>query len=592
MSDLKRNNLDQSLSPYLLQHAANPIWWQEWSPEIIRHAVDMNKPLFVSVGYATCHWCHVMAAEAFSDTATADFLNSHFICIKVDREQRPDIDQFLMNFINAQSGNGGWPLNVFLTPDLRPIYALTYAPAHAAGARYSFLGIAQKVDEYYRKNADDIKPFVLKATQPRIAGEDDLISSLLSYYDADYGGFGAGQKFPPHCTLLYLLYSLSVDNHPDVRTMCLHTLDVMRLRGLHDHLQGGIFRYCVDCEWTIPHFEKMLYDQAMALWCYSLAHKVFGKEEYKIMAENILRCLDDCFEDNGLLISAHDADTQHREGATYLWSYAELQSILAPDELKTFSLSYDIGEQGNFEGLIHLMRKNDMPLRNIEDKLLARRNKRPQPERDDKILCGINALAATAMIHAGRNLERPEWEEKAAQLIRKLMDVFWDGKGLAHSFYKGAIQKQSFLFDAAALLNAMTMLYESDECWSEDMEKMTAYVESFREGDQWTESQVPDFQKIYASGFDHPVPSSVSLAEMAMTRVALLTGKDVISKSYRMPFQADFFNIVAMMSNGLYHVISSGSVLAWTGLPANAIQRRSEPEMDCYRGACRPLKKK
>jgi uncharacterized protein YyaL (SSP411 family) len=171
MSDLKRNNLDKSLSPYLLQHTSNPVWWQEWSSEIIQYAVDEKKPLFVSVGYATCHWCHVMAAEAFSDIDTANFLNSHFICIKVDREQRPDIDQFMMQYLTALSGNGGWPLNVFLTADLRPIYALTYAPVHSSGPQQSFLSIAKKVHEYYEKNADDIEPFIAKEVQPPIAGK-------------------------------------------------------------------------------------------------------------------------------------------------------------------------------------------------------------------------------------------------------------------------------------------------------------------------------------------------------------------------------------------------------------------------------------
>jgi len=586
MSDMKRNNLDKSLSPYLLQHASNPVWWQEWSAEIIQHAVDAKKPLFVSVGYATCHWCHVMAAEAFSDIVIADFLNSHFICIKVDREQRPDIDQFMMQYLTALSGNGGWPLNVFLTADLRPIYALTYAPQH------SFLSIAKKVYEYHEKNADDVAPFITTEVQPPIAKEESLVKNLLSYYDAEYGGFGPGQKFPPHSTLLYLLYFLCVENNPDVQAVCRKTLDAMRLRGLNDHLQGGIFRYCVDRKWTIPHFEKMLYDQAMALWCYSLAYKVMGENEYKKMAENIVRCLDDCFADNGLFISAHDADTRHVEGATYVWSYAELKASLGPDEFKRFCASYDIDEQGNFEGLIHLIRKNDVDLRDIEEKLLSLRKKRVQPDPDKKILCGINALVAMALIQAGRNLEKPELEEKAAQIIRRLIDLFWDGKVLGHSFFNGATQNQSFLFDAAALLTAITMIYENDASWNTLMTTMAAYVESFRDGDKWMESSAADFQQVFASWFDHPVPSSVSLAAMGLTRVALLAGKETETKSYRAPYQADFFNITAMMTNGLFHVITSTSAVAWSQLSANSLQVRGETESDCYRGTCRVWQKK
>jgi uncharacterized protein YyaL (SSP411 family) len=592
MTDHKRNNLDKSLSPYLLQHTSNPVWWQEWSSEIIQHAVEEKKPLFVSVGYATCHWCHVMAAEAFSDIDTANFLNHHFICIKVDREQRPDIDQFMMQYLTALSGNGGWPLNVFLTADIRPIYALTYAPVHTNSSQLSFLSIAKKVHEYYEKNPGEIEPFITQEMQPPIAAEESLVKNLLSYYDPDYSGFGPGQKFPPHSTLLYLLYYLCVENNPDAQNVCRKTLDTMCLRGLNDHLQGGIFRYCVDRQWTIPHFEKMLYDQAMALWCYSLAYKVMGEKEYKKMAESIVRCLDDCFADNGLFISAHDADTQHVEGATYVWSYAELKAVLTSDEFKRFCESYYIDEQGNFEGLIHLIRKNNADLRDIEYKLLSRRKKRPQPARDNKIVCGINALVAIALIQTGRNLEWPQLEEKAAQITRRLIDLFWNGKALGHSYYNGATQNQGFLFDAAALLTAISMIYENDASWNTLMTTIAAYVESFRDGDKWLESRADDFLQIDASWFDHPVPSSISLAEMGLTRVAVLTGKETEFKSYRAPYQTDFFNIVAMMSNGLFHVITSRSAVAWSKLSANSLQMRDETQTDCYRGTCKLLPEK
>jgi hypothetical protein len=383
-----------------------------------------------------------------------------------------------------------------------------------------------------------------------------------------------------------------VENNSDVQTLCRKTLDAMRLRGLNDHLQGGIFRYCVDRQWTIPHFEKMLYDQAMALWCYSLAYKVIGENEYKKMAESIVRCLNDCFADDGLFISAHDADTRHVEGATYVWGYRELKDFLAPDEFKRFCKSYYIDEQGNFEGRIHLIRKNDVDLRDIEEKLLSLRKKRPQPALDNKIICGINALVAIAMIQAGRNLERPQLEEKAAQIIRRLVDLFWDGKALGHSYYNGATQNQRFLFDAAALLTAISMMYENDASWNTLMTTMAAYVESFRDGEQWVESRAADFKPVFASWFDHPVPSSVSLAEMGLTRVALITGKEKKSKSYRAPYQADFFNITAMMTNGLFHVISPRSAVAWSQLSPNSLQMRGETESDCYRGTCRVLDKK
>lgn len=581
MPDLKRNNLDKSSSPYLRQHADNPVWWQEWNSAVIQSAADEKKPLFVSVGYATCHWCHVMAAEAFSDRAAADLLNDNFICIKVDREQRPDIDQFLMQFMHEQTGSGGWPLNVFLTADLRPIYALTYAPVS------SFAEVVKKVHAYYRKNADAVSPFSAGEKKPPVCGPEDVITNLLSFGDSIQGGFGGVEKFPPHSTLLYLLYFLCTEANPAVSRLCRRTLDAMRLRGLHDHLQGGIFRYCIDRGWTIPHFEKMLYDQALALWSYALAFRVFQEDQYGKMAEKIVLCLEESFAEDGLFIAAHDADTEHREGATYTWSYEELADNLSPDEFRRFGESYQIDKGGNFAGRIHLIRKNDIALPDIEKKLLFLRKKRVQPVRDNKIICGINALVAVALVQAGRFLEKTQWCEKAAATIRRLLDCFWNGRTLGHSYCCGETQAQSFLSDAAAMLVAVSMLYEDDSSWESHLSTLAKYVETFREGGKWVESRAADFPTVFASWFDHPVPSGASLAEMGLVRAALLGGKDVPAKPYLAPYTADFFNVTCLMANGLFHLIKSKKAIPWAQLPPNAMQIRGEPEIDCYRGTCR-----
>jgi len=583
----RKNNLDNSSSPYLLQHISNPVWWQEWGSEVIKYAVLENKPLLVSVGYATCHWCHVMASEAFSDTATADYLNSNFICIKVDREQRPDIDQFMMDFINSQNGRGGWPLNVFLTPSMRPIFAMTYAPAIERDSMLSFLSVCEQVKAYYVKNGNSIVEFVPQENIPHVSDESSIVQALSQYYDSENGGFGNGQKFPSHSTLLYLLYQLAIDESPSIKTLCTRTLDVMIQRGLHDHLQGGIYRYCVDREWTIPHFEKMLYDQAMALWVYSLGFSVTGNDNYKRMAEGIIRCLEESFEKNGLYISAHDADTNHEEGATYVWSYDELKEVLTPEEFERFSFSYDITKHGNFEGENHLIRKNNSHLRDIEDKLLSIRKSRKQPSPDNKILSGINALTGIALIQAGRLLEKPELETKAAIVIDNILELFWDGASLGHSSFSGIVQDQSFLSDAAPLLTAITMLSESDPARIPLMKIFKEYVESFREDGKWIESHSSDFQKVYASGFDHPFPSAVSLAEMGLTRASILSGTDISQREFREPFQSDFYNITSMMCNGQFHIFTTKKPIPWNKLPANAIQVRGETETDCYLGTCR-----
>jgi len=361
------------------------------------------------------------------------------------------------------------------------------------------------------------------------------------------------------------------------------------MRGLNDHLQGGIFRYCVDNEWTIPHFEKMLYDQAMALWYYSLAYKVLGNEVYKLMAEKILKCLDECFKNDGLYIAGHDADTDHEEGLTYLWSYGQLEKELLPEEFEKLTEAYFINTKGNFEGLNHLLRKNNTPLNDIEDRLLHIRMKRKQPSKDTKILSGINALVAIAMVMAGRNLEKPELEEKAGEVVHSILDRFYAEKTLGHSYFNGVMQKQSFLFDSAALLTAISMLCENDNSWSNLMTEMTLCVEKFKEDGKWIESYPEDFPKVYASWLDHPIPSSVSMAEMGLTRVALLRGKETDVKQYREPFQSDFYNITAMMTNGLFHVYTSEKFIPWNLLPANSLQIRGKHQQDCFGGTCRPL---
>ena len=587
--DWQRNNLDRSGSPYLRQHMDNPVWWQEWGGDVLREALRQDKPLFVSVGYSTCHWCHVMAGEAFSDPATAEFLNGNFICIKVDRETRPDIDQYLMHYIQAQTGSGGWPLNVFLTADQRPVFALTYAPAAADPGRgmQPLLFIARKVLEYIHAHGAGIEPFQLGAETPETVRPDRLITELLAGHDPLYGGFGTGQKFPPHSTLLYMLYRLSGTGHAGLENACRLTLDTMRRGGLHDHLQGGIFRYCVDRQWTIPHFEKMLYDQAMALWVCALAFRVLGEETYREMAAGIVRCLEETFARDGLFATAFDADTGHHEGATYVWRIEEISEVLSADEYAAFAASYLLPEAGNFAGAIHLTRRDDQPLKDIEEKLLARRRQRPQPGRDEKILCGVNALAVCALLQAGRLLGRPELEAQGERTLKRMIAVFWNGSRLGHSLADGKLQEDGFLSDAAALLLAVTMARETNETWAGTMDALAAYMENFREQGRWLEANLADFKPVAASTFDHPAPSAVSLATMALARAAVLNGAAVGALEFLRPLQSDFFNIAVMIGQGLFHQVRSKAAIAWERLPANVIQLRGEPESDCYLGECR-----
>jgi uncharacterized protein YyaL (SSP411 family) len=307
------------------------------------------------------------------------------------------------------------------------------------------------------------------------------------------------------------------------------------------------------------------------------------------MSEKILRCLMESFFMNGFFITAHDADTEHHEGQTYLWSYEQLNEILDNEEFKKFSEVYHISVPGNFHGANHLLRQNEDSIDKIEEKLLIARRKRVQPTIDAKILSGLNALTASAMIYAGRYLGNPLHEGTAAKLVGSIKNTFWKNNSLGHSMFGSAIQQQPFLFDAAAMLFAVTLLYENDDTWSGFMDELHSYIITFRDGYKWIESKPSDFPPVYASWFDHPAPSSVSLSEMALTRYKLLKGNDTGREEYLQPFQSDFYNLNVMMRNGMFHSYTSQDVLDWSVLPANSLQTRGSHEQDCYMGVCRPL---
>src|SRR3989338_4098442 len=380
MTDFHQNNLIHSLSPYLQQHQNNPIHWQEWSKETLEYAKQNNKLLFVSVGYAACHWCHVMAAEAFEDKEIAEFLNQHFVSIKIDKEQRPDIDQYMMAFLIQQQGHGGWPLNVILTPDQKPMLAMTYVPITPKYELPGLLDILKDAIDLYARNMTSFESFIpdiFSDTDATSLTSKELVQTIIYSFNNHTASFHPGPQFPPYNTLLFLLAYYEETKDIKVRNIIETILDTIALGGLHDHLQGGFYRYCVDEYWTTPHFEKMLYDQALLLWVFSIAYKLLKKEVYKEIAQNIIRCLEDTFEKDGLYFSGHDADTHHEEGITYLWTKKELEQCLSPEEYISFASVYMLEE--NFDGKIHLLKKDLSFLPEIERKLLLLRKKRQQP---------------------------------------------------------------------------------------------------------------------------------------------------------------------------------------------------------------------
>lgn len=579
---IAKNNLGSSVSPYLRQHSDNPIHWQEWSSELLDYAKKSKKKIFISIGYSTCHWCHVMASEAFSDKEISDYLNKNFISIKIDREQRPDIDQFFMTFMTATTGRGGWPLNVFLTHNAEPIVAFTYLPVESKRGLPSFMDMLIAVYERGEALSYQIDERPAEYDKKTL---HSIIDSLISMYDYPHGGFGKGAKFPPSCALLLLISYYERYRAGELKDIIESTLDSMMSRGLCDHLQGGFFRYCVDREWTIPHFEKMLYDQAMLLWVYSWALKVFDKPEYKNTVAGIIESLDETFFYNGLYISAHDADTNHKEGETYLWGVEELKERLNSAELEYLLDNYFITDEGNFEGKNHLIRIRGFTKGPVEKKLLDIRNKRIQPFADRKIITSWNALTGIALIMAWRATGDRSILDKAEALMDKLIELHFNDGKLSHSSFEGVQQKEEFLEDSASLLLFATYLHEENRNREKIILLLVESVKKYFKG-EWYENINNDFENVKASVFDHPVPSSLSLVTLAMLRYSLLLNISLILPEEKHVLWSEFYSLAVFMSDGHWHVIHSPEVLSWDRLSLNSIQVPGNKFSDCFEGSC------
>jgi uncharacterized protein len=581
--DISRNNLEKALSPYLRQHADNPIHWQEWSKEILNIAKQYQKKIFVSIGYSTCHWCHVMAKEAFSNQEIAHYLNEHFISIKVDREQRPDIDQYFMSFIQSTTGRGGWPLNVFLSPKADPIIAFTYMPVESRYGMPAMIDLLQSI----QKTGKGIPfTYTYDSTKAKETSLESLIQAILLSYDDTYGGFGSGNKFPSASTLLFLIsyYERYMDDA--VKKIIEHTLFKMMTRGMYDHLQGGFFRYCVDRKWTIPHFEKMLYDQAMLLWTYSWGYRVFKQEAFRTTIMGIIKCLNESFLEDGLYVSAHDADTNHVEGATYLWSYDELHDVLTPPELSYLINYYEISKIGNFEGKNHLIRKSVGDYGTVEEKLLKLRKKRLQPFIDRKIITSWNALTGIAFVMAWRALGERSLVNQAEIILKKLVQNHVVENVVAHSSYDGVLQRQEFLEDVSSLLLLATYIYEEKRSNKRVLLWLRKKVNEFYDGG-WFESAAHDFCQVRALDFDHPFPSSVSLVTMALLRCSILLKEEYQGVPYHRYSGNEFYNLCAFISNGHWHCLHNPSIFSWNDVPLNSIQIKDTSYSDCFEGTCR-----
>jgi uncharacterized protein len=497
------NRLAGEKSPYLLQHAHNPVDWYPWGEEAFERARREGKPVFLSIGYATCHWCHVMERESFENEEVAAFLNAHFVSIKVDREERPDVDEVYMGAVQALSGSGGWPLTAFLTPEQKPFFGGTYFPMPGKYGRPSFLDLLRHIHEVWSgdrqkvlRSADAIAAHLAEGEKAKPADEGLDLSTLhagfeqlRSRFDSAHGGHGSATKFPtPHVMSFLLRYHARTKN-PTALDMATRTLDAICERGLRDHLGGGFHRYCVDREWTIPHFEKMLYDQALLLRALVEAHQVTGKAAYAEAArECVAYVLREMRAPGGAFTSAWDADSEGVEGKFYVWTKAELQALLGAD-LEPFALRYGVSDHGNFEEVPrsnHLLRA--MPLEAVAKRtglpaaevvlrldrakqlLLAARGKRIPPLHDDKVLADWNGLMIGALAYAGRALGEPSWVEAATQAAEFIRTKLTDDQGrLMHRWRDGQTAIPALLDDHAFLAWAWLDLYAAtwDPVWLE-----------------------------------------------------------------------------------------------------------------------------
>ncbi|GAB89901.1 thioredoxin domain-containing protein [Gordonia rhizosphera] len=475
------NRLANATSPYLLQHASNPVDWWEWGPEAFEEARRRDTPVLLSVGYAACHWCHVMAHESFEDAATAAVMNREFVCVKVDREERPDIDAIYMNATVAMTGQGGWPMTCFLTPSGEPFYCGTYFPSSPRGGMPSLTQIMLAVAEAWTQRRDEVDAMGAQVREhltdhtaalpsTEVTVDDELlahaVASALHDEDRVAGGFGGAPKFPPSALLEGLLRSWESTGDTRALDAVGRTCTAMARGGIYDQLAGGFARYAVDNDWVIPHFEKMLYDNAQLLRVYGHLARRTGDRLALRITEETVRFLDRDLRVAGGFASSLDADADGVEGSTYVWSPSELREVLGDDDGLWAAELFGVTATGTFEhgrSTLQLRRDPDDPVRftSVAVRLLSARASRPQPARDDKVVTGWNALAVTALAEAGAGLGRPEWIDLGASCARSLVDHHIVDGRLRRSSLGGTVgAPMAALEDHAALVTALLTLHQ------------------------------------------------------------------------------------------------------------------------------------
>jgi len=569
-SEKQANRLIHEKSPYLLQHAYNPADWYPWGDKAFEKARKEDKPIFLSIGYSTCHWCHVMERESFEDHEVAKLMNETFVSIKVDREERPDLDHIYMTVSQILTGSGGWPLNIIMTPDKRPFYAGTYIPKESRFGRLGMMDLIPRVKQIWKERRDEVLDSAekivgaLKSVEseapgkvPDISTMDDAYQQLAQRFDERFGGFSKAPKFPTPHSLYFLLRYWKRTNNQKALQMLDKTLREMRQGGIYDHVGFGFHRYSTDQEWLVPHFEKMLYDQAMLAMAYVEAYQAMGNESYKKTAEEIFSyVLRDMTAPSGGFYSAEDADSEGVEGKFYVWTEEEIREVLKKKEADFLIKLFNVEKTGNFleeatrektgANIMHLkkslsetatdlkMSEQDLQdqLASAREKLFAHREKRIHPHKDDKVLTDWNGLMIAALAKGSRAFGEPRYAEAAKKALNFIFDQMRQPNGrLLHRYRDGQAGITANVDDYAFLIWGLIELYEAtfDAHYLEDAlkmnEEMLKHFWDDKSGGLFFtpddgEALIVRKKEIY----DGAVPSGNAVAMLNLLRLARFTG--------------------------------------------------------------------
>ncbi len=566
-----QNHLKNEKSPYLLQHADNPVDWYPWSDEAFKKAKKENKPIFLSIGYSTCHWCHVMARESFQDPEIGQLMNQVFVSVKVDREERPDIDSVYMTACQMITGTGGWPLTIIMTPDLKPFFAGTYFPKESGGRGAGLRDLILNVNDLWNnsknellKSAEDLTSSLQQLSKFKSGHEldenilEEVYKSLSQNFDDEFGGFGDYQKFPTPHHLLFLLRHWKSKDDVNALTMVEKTLDAMVQGGIYDHVGFGFHRYSVDRQWILPHFEKMLYDQALLVIVYTEAYQATGKKRYMEAAEEVLEyLLRDMRSFEGGFYSAEDADSEGEEGKFYLWTADEIEKLLGKEDGELFSLIYNVSVDGNFkeESTGHQTGKNVLyqsksweklslelgktpeelwwKMESAREKLFNARQERIRPHKDDKILTDWNGLIIAALAIAGRVYKRKDYVLAARETLNFILNNLKINDQLMHRWREGEAAVNANLDDYAYLIWGLVELYQTTflpeylQMAQEYTKKLNDHFWDQEQGAYYfTADFIPQILIRQKEAYDTALPSGNSVQMLNLERLYLLTGND------------------------------------------------------------------